>query len=109
MSRATVFTQPGLAPGDQLGVDPGAAVAGLDLAVDRLDGDDQGLTPMGLGALRPSPPVVVAAGGDAQDPAHEPDRPSAPVAFDEVVPHDDSPAKKAGAFFRTSRPIVSRL
>ena len=67
----------GLAPRDQLGVDARAAVAGLDLAVDGLDRDDQGLAPLRPAARRPPPPGVVAAGGDAQDPAHQPDRPSA--------------------------------
>src|SRR4051794_29695679 len=90
-------------------MDPRAAVAGLDLAMDGLDRYDQGALPGRPDALRPPPPVVVAARGDAQDPAHQPDRPSLAVAFDEVVPHDDSLAKKAVAFFRMSRSIVSRL
>ena len=46
---------------------------------------------------------------DPQDPAHQPDRPSPPVAFDEAVPHDASLAKKAVALCRMSRSIVSRL
>src|SRR5262249_9273757 len=92
----------------ELGVNARAAVAGLRLGVDLLDGDDQGLAPPLARAGRPSPPAVVAAGRDAEHLAHQPDRPAVAVALHESVPHDDSLAKKAVAFFKISRSMRSR-
>ena len=62
-------------------------------------------------ALRPSPPVVIAAGRNV-GPGIVGPAIDTPVAFDEVVPHDDSLAKKAVAFFQdfasASRTILKK-
>jgi hypothetical protein len=68
--------------------------------VDRLDGGDQGVAPLLPRTRRPPPPAVVAAGRDAKHRAHQPDRPAIAMGLDELVPHDDSLAKKAVAFFK---------
>src|SRR4051812_9877771 len=96
----------GLAPGDRFRVHARATVAGPPPAADRPPGDPRGLATPGPGPPRPPPPVVIARGGDVQDPAHRPDRPSPAVGLDEVGSHDDPPAKEAVAPFGVSRPIV---
>src|SRR5262249_54346918 len=96
------------APRHQLGVDARAAVAGLHLVVDGSDLGDQRLAPRPPGARRTPPPAVVAAGRDAQAPAHQPDRPGLAVGLDELGSHDDSLAKKAVAFLKIARSIRSR-
>ncbi len=93
----------GFAPGDQLDMDPRAAVAGLDLAVDRLGPGNQGATSLMTVARRSTSPIVEAAGGDVQHLAQQPDRPTLALGLDELIPHDNSLAKKAVAYLKISR------
>src|SRR5207248_752701 len=94
---------------DQLGVQPRAAVAALQLPVNRFELDDQGVPLLLALRGRAGPPGVEAASRDLQHPAEQPHRPVLPMVLDEGVPHDDSLAKKAVAFFKMSRSIWSRL
>ena len=79
------------APRPELSIDPWCAVALLALEEDRLDLGTKTVTPgstlgpPGYGAL----PGIVAAAGDADDPAHEPDGVLGRVGGDERVfrPH----------------------
>src|SRR5437660_5912785 len=98
-----------VAAGHQLSVDAWAAVAGLDLGMDGLDHDDQGLPPLPLAAARSLPPSIVASGGNLQRLAQQADRPPVLVLVDEAEGHIASLAKNAAAFFRMSRSAKSRL
>src|SRR5262245_62159861 len=99
----------GVAPSDQLLVDAGAAVAGLDLGVDGPDLHQESVVALLLGAWGPLPPGVVAGGADTQCLAEQADRPAVLVPVDEAVGHVASRAKNAAAFFRMSRSASSRL
>src|SRR5262249_31945375 len=92
----------------EFGVHPRAAVPPLDLLVDGLEFDHQGIPTPLPGAGGALPPGVVAAGRNLQSVAQQPYRPPAAVLVDEAVPHSDSLAKKAVAFFKMSRSISSR-
>ena len=61
--------------------------------------------PLGKGFAQPR---IEAAGMNQQHPAHGPDRKDQPVLRNERIPHRDSLAKYAVAFFRMSRPEVTR-
>ena len=98
-----------LAAGDQLGVHPRAAVAGLDLGVDRPDLHEEGVAALLLNAGRAVAPGVVAGRGDLERFAEQTHRPLVAVFLDEAEGHSASLAKNAAAFFRMSRSARRRL
>jgi hypothetical protein len=98
-----------VAAGQQLGVDAGAAVAGLELGVDGPDFHEEGVAPLLLSAAGTLPPGVVAGGGNLQRFAEQSHGPLVAVFVDEAVGHVASWAKNAAAFFRMSRSASRRL
>src|SRR5205823_6263898 len=95
--------------GRQLGVDARAAVAGLELGMDRPDLDDQGRAALLAGTGGPCAPGVVAGGRDFEGFAQQSHRPLVAVLVDEAEGHVASLAKNAAAFFRMSRSARRRL
>src|SRR5205085_2863962 len=83
--------------------------AGLELLVDGLDVHGQDVATLLLKTRGPILPGVEASGADSQDIAHQSNRPLLPMGLDEAVGHSASVAKKAVAFFKTSRSMSSRL
>ena len=61
--------------------------------------------PSAIGTVAPG---VIAAGRDLEDPAHQPDRPSAGMVADESEAHLGTSAKMPIAFFSTSRSMRVR-
>src|SRR5262249_14992903 len=98
-----------LAPSDQLGVDAGAAVTGLDLGVDRPDFHEQSVAALLPGAGGTAAPGVVAGGGNPERFAEQAHGPPLPVLLDEAEGHSASLAKNAAAFFKMSRSAWRRL
>src|SRR5205085_12454248 len=94
--------------GRQFGVDARAAVACLELGMDRPDLPKQGVVPLLAGAGGAVAPGVVASGRNVERVAQHADRPLALVFVDEAEGHIASRAKSAVAFFRMSRSARSR-
>ena len=89
----------GVAPGEQLRVHPGAAVAPLELGVDGTDLGRQCLAALAGFAPGAIQPGVAAGGADAEQLAHQPDRPAPAVLLDEGEPHRDSSGVEGRRFF----------
>ena len=81
---------------------PPVAVGSVRIAVRLLGGLPDLLPPLNAGRRLTHAPGVVAAPRDLQDPAEQPQRIAVPLCFDPGVPHRDSLAKYAAAFFRIS-------
>src|SRR5207244_12419061 len=93
----------GLPAGQQFRMDAGAAIAGLDLLVDGLDLDQQGIAALLLVAQRALSPGVVAGDRDLQHVTQHGHGPLIAARLDEAELHSASLAKKAVAFFKMSR------
>ena len=98
-----------VALGQQLAMDPRSAVVGMvRTLVNLADPLGQLGPPLCRAALGPTAPGIVAAAADFQHAALHSDRPDGPVLVNEAISHGDSLAKKAVAFFKISRSMVSR-
>jgi hypothetical protein len=98
-----------VAVGFHLGVKARAAVASLDLLVDRRDLHQQAVAavlPLAWGAILPG---VVIRGRNLQNVGHDANGPGVLVLIEEGVDHGDSRAKRAVAFFRMSLSMRRRL
>src|SRR5271156_2895101 len=78
------------------------------LGVDQADVVEQCAVGRGAAALGSITPGVVAAGRQAQDRAHHPNRPDAAMLIDEPELHREAAPKMSAAFFKMSRSMRSR-
>src|SRR6185437_203039 len=98
-----------LSAGHQFGMHPRAAVASLDLSVDRPKLHEEEVAAPLLGTGRAVAPGIVAGRGDLQRLAEQTHRPLLAVLLDKAEGHSASVAKNAAAFFKMSRSARSRL
>src|SRR6201998_4146340 len=92
----------------QLGMDAGAAIAAIGIAVNPLDIVDEFTGGGGSRALRARPPSIIASRRDAEHAAHDLHRIVRAAIFDEAESHFWTPAKIAIDFFKMSRSMRSR-
>src|SRR5436853_4360086 len=84
------------------------SIALFDLGMELADPLHQDPVRSGAPALRSSSPAVVAAAADAEDRAQTDQPVEGALRVNELVPHGDSRAKNAAAFFKMSRSSRSR-